>query len=159
MIAIYPGRFDPVTLGHLSVARRASGFCDRLIIAVFDNPAKPGLFTAAERVDLIKQSVKDLPNVEVHSFSGLMVNFARRMGVSLIIRGLRVGADFEREMEMYVMNRRLDEGIELCCLFSEPQYQYLSASLIKEVVMLGGDSNGLISEHVADALKNKLASA
>jgi len=155
-IAIYPGAFDPITNGHLDIATRASKLFQKVVIGVYDNPDKNILFTTEERVDLVKKSIVGLPNVEVRAFKGLTVNFAREVGAQTIVRGLRVIADFEREFEMALMNKKLYPDCELVCLMTSQQYQFLSSSLLKEVASLNGNINGLIPEVVASALKKKV---
>ena len=157
-IAIYPGAFDPITNGHLDIATRAARLFQKLIIGVYDTPAKDILFTTEERVDLIKQAIIDLPNVEVAFFGGLTVDFARKAGAQTIVRGLRVGADFEREFEMALMNNKLSPDCELVCLMTNLQYQFLSSSLLKEVASLGGYIDDLVPKSVAVALKKKVHS-
>jgi len=157
-IAIYPGSFDPITNGHLDVATRAAKLFERLIIGVYDTPDKRLLFTTEERVELVKQAIADLPNVTVESFSGLTVDFARRVGAQTIVRGLRVGADFEREFEMALMNKKLCPELELVCLMANQEYQFLSSSLLKEATRLGGNIDSFVSKHVATALRKKVHS-
>ena len=154
-IAIYPGTFDPITNGHLDVATRAARLFDKVIIGVYDSPAKNILFTTAERVDLARQAIAGLSNVEVESFTGLVVTFAKEAGAQTIVRGLRVGADFEREFEMALMNKKLSPECELVCLMANLKYQFLSSSLLKEVVNLGGYIDDLVPKPVAAALKKK----
>ncbi len=151
-IAIYPGSFDPITNGHLDVATRASKLFERLTIGVYDIPDKRLLFTTEERVNLVRQSTTHLPNVDVESYSGLTVNYARQKGAQVMVRGLRVGADFEREFEMAMMNKELSPELELLCLMSCKEFQFLSSSLLKEVAALGGDIAGLVPKPVAKAL-------
>ena len=155
-IAIYPGAFDPITNGHLDIATRASKLFQKVVIGVYDTPDKNILFTTEERVDLVRQSIAGLPNVEVRAFKGLTVDFAREVGAQTIVRGLRVIADFEREFEMALMNKKLYPDCELVCLMTSQQYQFLSSSLLKEVASLNGNINGLIPEVVASALKKKV---
>ena len=157
-IAIYPGAFDPITNGHLDIATRAAELFERLIIGVYDTPAKYLLFTTEERVDLVRQSIADLPNVDVESFSGLTVDFAKKVGARAIVRGLRIGADFEREFEMALMNKNLSPDCELVCLMANLKYQFLSSSLLKEVASLGGQIDSLVPEPVAEALEKKFKS-
>ena len=154
-IAIYPGSFDPITNGHLDIATRAAKIFDKLVIGVFETPNKPLLFTTAERVELIKKAIADLPNVEVESFGGLTVNFARKVKAQAMVRGLRMSADFEREFDMAMMTKKLYPELEFVCLMSRVEYQFLSSSLLKEAASLGGDINDLVPQHVADALKQK----
>ena len=155
-VAIYAGTFDPITNGHLDVATRAAKLFEKLIIGVYDTPAKNLTFTTEERVELARQAVAHLPNLEVQSFSGMTVDFARKVGAQTMVRGLRMSSDFEREFEMALMNKKQHPDLELVCLMSNLQYQFLSSSLLKEVASLGGDIENLVSEHVADALRKKV---
>ncbi|GAI29840.1 unnamed protein product, partial [marine sediment metagenome] len=155
-IAIYPGSFDPITLGHLDIATRAAKLFDKLIIGVYDIPDKRLLFTTAERVEMARQAVTGLPNIEVESFTGLTVAFAKKVKAQAIVRGLRMGADFEREFDMAMMNKRLFPELELVCLMSSLEFQFLSSSLLKEAASLGGNIDDLVPKHVAVALKNKV---
>jgi pantetheine-phosphate adenylyltransferase len=155
-VAIYPGSFDPITNGHLDIAVRAAKLFEKVVIGVYDVPPKNLMFTTKQRVNLVKQSIADLPNVDVKSFMGLTVDFARRVGAKAIVRGLRVGADFEREFEMALMNKKLAPDCELVCLMSNLRYQFLSSSLLKEVANLGGYIDDLVPKPVAVALKKKV---
>lgn len=155
-IAIYPGSFDPITNGHLDIARRASSIFEKLIIAIYDIPMKSLLFTADERVDLAKKSVVGLKNVEVTAYSGITVEFARNVHAKVMVRGLRASSDFEREFEMALMNKRLAADIELVCFMADLKYQFLSSSLLKEVISLGGNLDDMIPPHVTKALREKL---
>ena len=157
-IAIYPGRFDPITNGHLDIATRAAKLFDKLIIAVYENPSTPPLFTTKERVELIRQATADVPNVEVQPFSELTVDFAKKVKAQIMVRGLRMSADFEREFDMAMMNKKLFPGLELVCLMANIQYQFLSSSLLKEAATLGGNIDDLVPKHVAIALKKKIQS-
>ena len=154
--AIYPGSFDPITNGHLDIIIRASKLFDKLIIGIYDNPEKPVLFTTSERAELVEKAVTNLPNVEVRIFSGLTVNFARQVNAQTIVRGLRMSADFEREFDLAMMNKKLSPEIELICLMSDLKYQFLSSSLLKEAARLGGDVDNLVPKHVAEALSKKV---
>jgi pantetheine-phosphate adenylyltransferase len=154
-VAIYPGSFDPITNGHLDIATRAAKIFDKLVIGVFETPNKPILFSAQERVALIRKAVADLPNVEVESFGGLTVNFARKAKAQAMVRGLRMSADFEREFDMAMMTKKLYPELEFVCLMSRMEYQFLSSSLLKEAASLGGDIHDLVPKHVAEALKKK----
>jgi pantetheine-phosphate adenylyltransferase len=158
-IAVYPGSFDPITNGHLDIATRAARLFDKLIIGVYDTPDKRILFSTDERVDLVKRTVTEIPNVEVTSFTSLTVDFAMEMGAKALVRGLRMVTDFEREFEMALMNKKLYPDLELVCLMTGLQYQFLSSSLLKEVAGLGGDIRNMVPEHVAVALKKKLGSS
>jgi len=157
-IAVYPGSFDPITNGHLDIATRAAKLFGKLIIGVYDTPAKHLLFTTEERVEMVRQAIADLPNVDVESFSNLTVEFARQVGAQTIVRGLRIGADFEREFEMALMNKNLYSDCELVCLMTSQEYQFLSSSLLKEVAGLGGNIDDLVPKHVATALRRKVHS-
>ncbi len=154
-IAIYPGSFDPITNGHLDIATRASKLFDKLIIGVYETPNKPVLFATKERVELIKQAIAHLPKVEVQPFGGLTVDFAKRVKAQAMVRGLRMSADFEREFDMAMMNKRLYPELETVCLMARVEYQFLSSSLLKEAASLGGDIDDLVPKHVAQALKKK----
>ena len=154
-VAIYPGSFDPITNGHIDVATRAAKVFERLIISVYDNPGKQLMFTLEERVELARKAVAGIPNVEVMPFSGLIIDFAGRMKAQVMVRGLRVSADFEREFDMAMMNKRLNPELELVCLMASPEYQFLSSSLLKEVARLGGNIDDFVPEHVAEALRRR----
>ena len=151
-IAVYPGTFDPITYGHLDIVKRASLLFNKLKIAIYDNPDKKPLFSLEQRVELAEKAVIDLPNVQVEPFHGLIVDFIRKGGGKVMVRGLRASSDFEREFEMALMNKKLAPNIEVVCLMTSTQYQFLSSSLIKEVAMLGGRLEGLVPGHVAEAL-------
>ena len=154
--AIYPGTFDPITNGHLDIAARAARLFDKLVIGVYRNPDKHVLFTPEERAELVSQAVAHLPNVEVKIFSGLTINFAREVGAKTIVRGLRMSADFEREFDLAMMNKKLCPEVELICLMSDLTYQFLSSSLLKEAASLGGDVENFVPQNVAKALRRKV---
>ncbi|MBI4297007.1 MAG: pantetheine-phosphate adenylyltransferase [Chloroflexi bacterium] len=156
-IAVYPGSFDPVTLGHVDIATRAAALCDRLIVGVYEAPPKNLLFSTQERVELMRQAVSHLPNVEVTAYSELTMDFIRRMGSRAYVRGLRMNSDFEREFEMALMNKVFASDIELLCLMCSQEYQFLSSSLLKEAAALGADVSRLVPDAVAQALKKKFA--
>jgi len=153
--AIYPGTFDPVTLGHVDVAVRASALFDKVIIAVYTTPAKNLLFNTEERVELFSRSIQHLTNVEVMPFQGLVVDFARKVGASVIVRGLRSGSDFQYEYDMAFMNRKLAAEIDMVCFMTSQDYMFVSSSLLKEVARLGGDITNLVPPHVAAAVYTK----
>ena len=154
IIAIYPGSFDPITNGHLDIATRAAKLFDKLIIGVYDTPDKHLLFTE-ERVNLVREATADLPNVEVESFSKLTVEFASKVGAQVMVRGLRISSDFEREFDLAMMNKKLFPELELVCLMANLKYQFLSSSLLKEAASLGGNIDDLVPHCVAEALKKK----
>jgi pantetheine-phosphate adenylyltransferase len=156
--AIYPGSFDPITNGHLDIVKRASSIFEKLIVAVYDIPQKSLLFTAAERVDLARQAVVDFKNVQVTSYSGITVEYARQAKAQVLVRGLRASSDFEREFEMALMNKKLAPDIELVCFMANLRYQFLSSSLLKEIINLGGNLDDMMPAHVSSALKKKLLS-
>ncbi len=158
-IAVYPGSFDPVTNGHLDIATRAAKLFEKVIIGVYATPNKRLLFTTEERVDLIKQSIAHLPNVQVQPYEGLTIDFARKFGAQVMVRGLRMTSDFEREFEMALMNKNMYPDLELACFMSALNYQFLSSSLLKEAAMLGGYVDNLVPPVVAQALKKKAATA
>lgn len=153
---MYPGTFDPVTMGHIDITTRAANIFDRVVVGVYDTPSKALLFTTQERVELFQEAVRHLPNAEVAAYTGLTVDFARVRGAKLIIRGLRTGSDFEYEFEMAFMNRKLAPDIEFMYMMTSSAYQFVSSSLIKEVARLGGNIEDLVAEHVGRALKKKL---
>ncbi len=157
--AVYPGKFDPVHNGHVDIARRASKLFDKLIVAVYDSPPQRALFTTDERVKMFADSVKDVPNVEVKEFTGLATSVAKDVSAGFIVRGLRAGYDFETEFEMTHMWRHLERDIEVVCMMSALENQFVYASRIKEVAKLGGDVDGLVPDQVATALKEKYISA
>lgn len=156
-IAIYPGGFDPMTNGHLDIATRAAKLVDKLIIGVYSIPDKSLLFTTEERVELVRQAIVGLPNVEVVSYSSLTGEFARKVKAQVMVRGLRINADFEREFDMALMNKNLFPELELVCLMTNQQYQFVSSSLLKEVASLGGSISDLVPECVAVALQKKFS--
>ena len=153
--ALYPGTFDPVTMGHLNVAQRAARLFDHLIVAVYDTPSKNLLFNTEERVSLMQEAVSDLGNVAVRPFNGLVVQTARDAGAAAIIRGLRSGPDFEYESQMFFMNRRLEPDVDMVSLMSDQEHMFISSSLLKEVAQLGGNISGMVPPHVAAALAEK----
>jgi len=157
--AVYPGTFDPITNGHVDIVKRAANLFDRLIIAIYDRPEKHLLFSLEERVVMAEKVATELPNTSVTSFTGLAVDFIRRVKGTVMIRGLRANSDFEREFEMALMNKKLAPDIELVCLMTNSQYQFLSSSLIKEVAKLGGCLAGMVPDHVAVALREKFSTS
>jgi pantetheine-phosphate adenylyltransferase len=154
--AVYPGTFDPTTNGHVDIVERASKTVDFLTVAVVDISSKRTLFSLDERVEMFAEAVAGLSNVSVESYSGLTVNFAREIGASVIVRGLRITSDFEYESEMALMNRRMAEDVETVCLFSAMEYQILSSSRVKEVAALGADMSELVPKNVWGPLVERL---
>jgi pantetheine-phosphate adenylyltransferase len=151
-IAIYPGSFDPVHLGHIDIAHRAAAVFDRVIVAVFDHPAKTLRFSTEERVRLFQEGLT-CDNVDVIPYVGLTIDLARKLGARAVVRGLRATSDFEYEYQMTTMNRHLDPSIEAVFLMTSLEYAYLSSSLIKEVAAQGAPLEGLVPDHVAAALR------
>jgi len=159
-VAIYPGTFDPITMGHLDIATRALNLCDRLIIAVGDNRNKNPLFTDTERIELIRRSLDHLGvngRVDVAHYSGLTVHYARKVGATLIVRGLRAVTDFEWEFQLALINRAQDPTIETVCLMTSQEYSFLSASTVRELALLGGKLDEVVPPPVSEALKSKFA--
>ena len=157
-IAIYAGSFDPITRGHEDLMLRSLEFVDRIVVAVAINSAKTPLFTVEERVALIRATVRDEPRIEVQSFGGLLVDFARKVGASLLIRGLRAVSDFEYEYQMALMNRHLSPRLETVFMVPSLDTTYISASLVREVARYGGNVSDLVHPTVADALRERLGS-
>jgi pantetheine-phosphate adenylyltransferase len=156
-VAVYPGTFDPLTYGHMDIIERAAALVGKLIVGIYENPVKQPLFPLEQRVRLVEAAITGLSNVHVKAFKGLTVDFIHQVGGRVMIRGLRANSDFEREFEMALMNRKLAPDIELLCLMTSSQYQFLSSSLIKEVAKLGGCLEGMVPDHVAAALKEKFS--
>ena len=154
--AVCPGSFDPVTLGHVDVFERAAAQFDEVVVAVLVNPNKKGMFTADERIELIRESTAHLSNLAVESGSGLVVDFVRARGLTAIVKGLRTGTDFEYEVQMAQMNRHV-AGVDTFFVATNPQYAFVSSSLAKEVALLGGDVSELLPEPVNARLRAKLA--
>ncbi len=156
-IAIYPGSFDPITNGHLDVAQRAARVFDKVIIGVYDTPEKKLMFSQAERVEMARLAVKNIPNVEVQPYSGLTVGFAHKVKAPVMVRGLRVSADFEFEFDLAMMTNKLSPELEMVCFMASPQYQFLSSSLLKEVARLGGKVDDWVPANVAVEVKKKVS--
>lgn len=154
--AIYPGSFDPVTLGHEDIIRRSSRLVDELIVGVLNNKAKSPLFSAEERVRMLEEITKEMPNVRIFPFEGLLVDFARKMKADLVIRGLRAITDFEYELQMAQTNHKLEPELETVFLTTSLEYSYLSSSTVKEVAAFGGDISRFVPEIVADRIAEKM---
>jgi pantetheine-phosphate adenylyltransferase len=158
-IAVYAGSFDPITRGHEDIMERSLEFVDRLVVAVATNVAKQPLFSVGERVDLVCAAMADRPQVEVRAFDGLLADFARDVGASLLIRGLRAVSDFEYEYQMALMNRHLSSRLETVFMIPSLDTTYISASLVREVARFGGDVSSLVHPEVARALRAKFGPA
>ncbi len=153
--AIYPGTFDPVHNGHLDIAMRAATLFDHLTVAIYARPMKNLLFTTAERKAMLEEALGHIPHISVVTYKQLTVEFAREVGAHAIVRGLRVISDFELEFQMALTNKKLAPEIEFVCLMTSQEYAFLSASTLKEIVMLGGCVEGMVPEHVRAALEAK----
>ncbi len=156
-VGIYAGSFDPVTLGHLDVIERASRIVDRLVIGVLNNTNKKPSFTADERVEFIKRVTKDIPNVEVKTFDGLTVDFAKQENARILVRGLRAVTDFEYELQIAQLNHKLNPKIDTIFLTTSVEYSYLSSSIVKEIAHFGGDISKLVPKEVRQDIVDKLA--
>lgn len=156
-IAVYPGSFDPVTNGHLDIIKRASRIFEKVYVAILVNSAKSPLFTAEERADMITRSVKNmgLKNVEVHIFSGLLVDFISEKGANVIVKGLRAVSDFEYEFQMALMNHKLLREVETLFMMTSNKYSYLSSSIVKEVARYGGNLNGLVPDELIEEITQR----
>jgi pantetheine-phosphate adenylyltransferase len=154
--AVYPGSFDPLTNGHLDIIRRGTRLFDRVLVAVLENEGKAPLFSVAERMELIADCTRDMPAVEVHSFNGLLVDFMSRVGASVVVRGIRAVSDYEYELQMALMNRELNAGVETIFMLPAVEYTYVSSRLVKEVFRLGGDVARLVPPQVLESLRARL---
>ena len=154
--AVYPGSFDPLTNGHMDIIRRASRLFDRLLVSVLENEGKSPVFSVPERMELITRCTAGVQGVEVHSFSGLLVDFMRRVDASVVVRGIRAVSDYEYELQMALMNRELYDGAETIFMLPAVEYTFVSSRLVKEVFRLGGDIKHLVPPPVLDALKSRL---
>jgi len=154
-LAICPGSFDPVTNGHLDIIRRGAKVFEEIVVTVFNNQSKSPLFTVEERMQLLEESLKDLPNVRVDSSSGLLMDYAEEVGATAVIRGLRAVSDFEYEMQITSMNRKLNEDVETLFMMTNTKYSFLSSSMVKEAAKYQGNISGLVPDVVETALKQK----
>jgi pantetheine-phosphate adenylyltransferase len=158
-IVVYPGTFDPVTYGHIDLIKRASKIFDKVIVAVAHNKSKGVLFSVPERVSLLRGAVKELKNVEIDNFEGLVVDYVKRSGSRVMIRGLRMLSDFEYEFQMALTNRKLAENIETIFMMPHEDYSYISSKLIKEAASLGANVSNFLPRNVDVALRKKLKNA
>ncbi len=156
--AIYPGSFDPITNGHLDLIRRGSRLFDQLVIAVLTNLDKKPLFSVSERVEMLREVTKDVANVSVDTFGGLLVDYARRKGARALLRGVRAFSDYEYELQMALMNRKLEPALETVFLMPAESFAYISSRLVKEIVQHGGPVTGLVPPHVEERLRVKFSS-
>ena len=155
--AVYPGSFDPVTMGHLDIVERTSQIFDKVIIGVLNNRAKSPLFSVEERVNMLREVTADLPNVEVHSFAGLLIDFVRKNEAQIIVRGLRAITDFEYELQMAQTNRVMAPEVDTLFLTTNLRYSYLSSSIVKEIAAGGGDISAFVHPYVAERMRMKLS--
>ena len=156
VVAIYPGSFDPVTNGHLDLIERGTKIFGRLVVAVLRNTEKAPLFTLAERVEMMLEATRGIPNLEVDAFDGLLVDYARKVGARVLLRGIRAVSDYEFELQMAMMNRKLDPELETLFMMPAEKYTYVSSRLIKGVFQLGGDVTALVPPLVVERLKAKV---
>ena len=154
-VAIYPGSFDPITNGHLDLISRGSKLVERLIVAILHNSAKQSLFSVAERMEMLEEVVRPYPNVEVTSFEGLLVDYAAARGANVILRGIRALSDYEYELQMALMNRRLNPSVETVFLLASEAHSFISSQLVKEVASLGGNVAGLVPPAVGERMKRR----
>jgi pantetheine-phosphate adenylyltransferase len=154
--AVYPGTFDPVTTGHVDIVERTARLFDEVVVAVYIDPPKSLMFSVDERVDMVRAATGHVQRVDVRPFGGLLVELANRVHATVIVRGLRIGSDFEYEREMALMNRRLLPGVETVCLLSSLEHQFVSSSRVKEIAALGGDVSEFIPAHVVEPLYRRL---
>ncbi len=155
-IAVYPGSFDPFTNGHLDILKRAASLFDHVIVGVLVNNSKNCLFSPEERVDLIHEVTKDIENVRVIHFNGLLVNFCKKVGACAVIRGLRAVSDYEYEVQMFAANYHLEPNVETVFLMSQPKYSFLSSSVVKEIAHYKGDITDMVSPAIAEAIRAKM---
>lgn len=155
-IAIVPGSFDPITYGHIDIITRSAQLFDEVIVAILVNPDKKYLFTLEEREEMINESIKDFNNVKVDSFSGLLVNYAKKVNSTVIVRGLRAVSDFEYEMQLTFMNKALDDNIETFYMMANKQYSFISSSIVKGVSGFGADLSKFVPKHVEEKLEKKV---
>ena len=155
-IAIVPGSFDPITYGHIDIIKRSTQLFDEVIVAILVNPDKKYLFTLEEREEMINESIKDFNNVKVDSFSGLLVNYAKKVNSTVIVRGLRAVSDFEYEMQLTFINKALDDNIETFYMMANKQYSFISSSIVKGVSGFGADLSKFVPKHVEERLEKKV---
>ncbi|MHB9034263.1 MAG: pantetheine-phosphate adenylyltransferase [Anaerolineae bacterium] len=153
--AVYPGTFDPIHFGHIDIALRAARIFDRVIVGIYDRPSKNVFFSVEERVAFARQALSDIPNISVERYNELTVEFCKRMGASVIVRGLRVISDFELEYQMALTNRKLSPEIDMVCLMTSLEYAFISSTIVKDIARAGGSISGFVPESVAQALASR----
>lgn len=154
-IAVYPGTFDPLTNGHLDIIRRSAAVFDKVVVGVLENSSKSPLFTACERMDMIRNVIRDIPNAQVASFSGLLVDFMQQFGADVIIKGLRNGSDFEYEFQMALLNKALSPEVETFFMMTDSRYSYISSSMVKDVAKWRGTLDELVPHDIIEILNKK----
>lgn len=154
-IAVYPGSFDPITNGHLDIVKRASRLYDKVIIGVLNNSSKKPMFSSMERKEMIDENIKDMPNVTCDVFSGLLVDFAKQNGATVIVKGLRTVADFEYEFQLALLNKALNPEFETMFMMTDSKYSYISSSVVKDVAKYNGELDGLVPQNVILKIKDK----
>lgn len=147
-IWVYPGSFDPITLGHENIIQRGAKLCDTLYVAVLDNPSKTPMFSTAEKIELIKECTSHIPNVVVECFNGLLVDYVDQRKASAILRGIRNVGDYEYEQNMSMLNKKLNDEIDTVFICADPEYRCISSSSVKEIAMLEGDFSGLVNKNI-----------
>jgi pantetheine-phosphate adenylyltransferase len=157
-IAVYPGTFDPAHYGHIDIAKRAAGIFDKVVVGVYDRPQKNLMFSTAERLVMLSEALRDVPNIEVRSYNKLTVDFVKQQGATVIVRGLRVISDFEMEYQMALMTRRLAPDVDVVCLMTSLEYAFISSSIVKDIALAGGSVAQFVPSHVEEALRMLLAS-
>ena len=153
--AVYPGSFDPVTNGHIDLIQRSAALFDHVVVAILENAEKTPLFSVEERIDMLEEAIRDLRNVSVASFEGLLVDFVEKIGASVIVRGIRAVSDYEYELQMALMNRRLSNKVETVFMLPAESYSFLSSKLVKEIAQLGGKITGFVPPGVEKRLCRK----
>ena len=156
-ICIYPGSFDPITVGHMDIIRRACRIFDRVIVAVLHNPAKHGTFRLDKRLELIRTACADLPTVSVDSFDGLLVDYVRKTGAQVVVRGLRAVTDFEAEFQMAQVNHQVLSDMETLFMMTQPEHAYISSSVVRELAMFGGDITPFVPAEIVDEVRSHFA--
>lgn len=156
MIAVYPGSFDPVTNGHIDIIQRAAKLTDTLYVAVLTNPSKKPFFTVEERISLLEKVTEDIPNVKIEPFSGLLIDYAEKIGAKIIFRGLRAVSDYEYELQMALANKKLKGDTETLFMVANSKYSFLSSSLVKEIATFGGDLTGMVPDFGISEVEAKI---
>lgn len=156
MMAVYPGSFDPVTNGHIDIIQRAAKLTDTLYVAVLTNPSKKPFFTVEERISLLEKVTEDIPNVKIEPFSGLLIDYAEKIGAKIIFRGLRAVSDYEYELQMALANKKLKGDTETLFMVANSKYSFLSSSLVKEIATFGGDLTGMVPDFVISEVEAKI---